>query len=83
MGTTSWYMRALRDEGWLAERLARILSASRYISELLRRDPSVIQLLGSDEIKAPRTRPDLAESMAKVVERLVTTWTTPSPRSGG
>ena len=69
MGTTSWYMRALRDEGWLAERLARILSASRYISELLRSDPSVIQLLGSDEIKVPRTRPDLAESMAKVVER--------------
>ncbi len=69
MGSTSWYMRALRDEGWLAERLARILSASRYVSDLLRRDPSVIQMLGSDEIHAPRTRADLATSMAKVVER--------------
>lgn len=69
MGTTSWYMRALRDEGWLAERLARLLSASRYISELLRRDPSVIQLLGADEIASPRTRDDLTDALGKVIER--------------
>ncbi|MGB3954907.1 MAG: bifunctional [glutamine synthetase] adenylyltransferase/[glutamine synthetase]-adenylyl-L-tyrosine phosphorylase, partial [Brooklawnia sp.] len=69
MGTTSWYMRALRDEGWLAERLARLLSASRYIGELLRRDPSVIQLLGADEIASPRTRDDLTDALGKVIER--------------
>ena len=69
MGTTSWYMRALRDEGWLAERLARLLSASRYIGELLRRDPSVIQLLGADEIANPRTRDDLTDALGKVIER--------------
>lgn len=69
MGTTSWYMRALRDEGWLAERLARLLSASRYISELLRRDPSVIQLLAADEIASPRSREDLSDALARVVER--------------
>ncbi len=70
MGTTSWYMRALRDEGAMAERLARILSASRYISDLLRRDPSMVQLIASrDEISAPRGQADLAASMAKIIER--------------
>lgn len=69
MGSTSWYMRALRDEGWMAERLARILSTSRYISDLLRRDPAVAQLLVSDEIRAPRSRDDLNVSMTKIVER--------------
>lgn len=69
MGTTSWYMRALRDEGWMAERLARILSSSRYVSDLLRRDPSVVQLLGSEESSRPRSRDDLAGSLAKIVER--------------
>ena len=69
MGSTSWYMRALRDEGSMAERLARILSTSRYISDLLRRDPSVAQLLTSDEIVRPRTRADLNDSMDRIVER--------------
>ncbi|GAA2181736.1 bifunctional [glutamine synthetase] adenylyltransferase/[glutamine synthetase]-adenylyl-L-tyrosine phosphorylase [Brooklawnia cerclae] len=69
MGSTTWYIRALRDEGWMAERLARILSASRYIGDLLRRDPSVVQMLGRDDELVPRTRADLAESMANVVER--------------
>ena len=26
LGTSSWYLRALRDEGWMAQRLARIAS---------------------------------------------------------
>lgn len=69
MGATSWYMRALRDEGWMAERLARILSSSRYISELLRRDPAVVQLLGSDAEASPRSRADLIQAMSKVIER--------------
>ncbi|MGI5950986.1 MAG: bifunctional [glutamine synthetase] adenylyltransferase/[glutamine synthetase]-adenylyl-L-tyrosine phosphorylase [Brooklawnia sp.] len=69
MGTTSWYMRALRDEGWMAERLARILSSSRYVSDLLRRDPAVVQLLGSDVEASPRTRDDLNVAFAKIIGR--------------
>jgi glutamine synthetase adenylyltransferase len=30
LGTTPWYLRALRDEGAMAERLARVLASSRY-----------------------------------------------------
>ena len=35
LGTTPWYLRALRDEGAMAERLARILASSRYAVSLL------------------------------------------------
>ncbi len=69
MGATSWYMRALRDEDWMAERLAKIASSSRYVSEILRKDPSVVQLLASEESTTPRGRQELAESMAKVIDR--------------
>lgn len=70
MGTTSWYLRALRDEGAMAERLARLLSASRYISDLLRRDAAMVQLLAdSGQVSQPRDRADLAESLLKVAER--------------
>lgn len=69
MGSTSWYMRALRDEGWLAERLARLLSASRYISDLLRRDPSVVQMLADAHRQQLRDRADLDEAMGKVIDR--------------
>lgn len=69
MGSTSWYMRALRDEGWMAERLARLLSASRYISGILRKDPSVVQLLAEEGARQPRGREDLEDSMRRVIDR--------------
>lgn len=69
LGTTSWYMRALRDEGLTAERLARLLSSSRYVFDLLKRDPSGVQLLGDDSELHPRSRDDLSVSMAQALDR--------------
>lgn len=69
MGATPWYLRALRDEGETAQRVARILSSSRYVGDLLRRDPATVQLLTSDDQLVPRDRPDLFASMAQVVDR--------------
>lgn len=69
MSGTSWYLRALRDEDWVAERLAKIASSSRYVSEILRKDPSVVQLLSSEEIGAARGVEDLRESMERIIER--------------
>ena len=69
LGTTSWYMRALRDEGLTAERLARLLSSSRYVFDLLKRDPSGVQLLGDDALLHPRSRDDLATSMVQALDR--------------
>ncbi len=39
LGSTSWYLRALRDEGAMAENLARVLASSRYAVDLLLRAP--------------------------------------------
>lgn len=69
MGSTSWYLRMLRDEGALAERLARVLASSRYIADLLRRDPPSVQLLADGENLRPRGREDLLESMHQITER--------------
>ena len=48
LGTTHWYLRLLRDEGEVAERLARVLATSRYATDLLQREPQGVRLLGSD-----------------------------------
>ena len=46
MGRTDWYLRLLRDEGEVAQRLATVLSSSRYASDLLHREPQGIRMLG-------------------------------------
>ncbi|QRY60926.1 bifunctional [glutamine synthetase] adenylyltransferase/[glutamine synthetase]-adenylyl-L-tyrosine phosphorylase [Gordonia sp. PDNC005] len=44
MGTTAWYLRLLRDDGVVSERLMRVLGTSEYIADLLMRSPDVIAL---------------------------------------
>ena len=54
LGNTPWYLRALRDEGAMAQRLARILASSRYAVQLLTRAPQTVQMLADDdELRAP------------------------------
>ena len=48
LGETHWYLRALRDEGQVAERLARVLSTSPYATDLLEREPQGVRILGED-----------------------------------
>lgn len=48
LGSTHWYLRALRDEGLVAERLAKILSTSPYTTALLEAEPEGVRMLGSD-----------------------------------
>lgn len=69
LGTTPWYLRALRDEGLTAQRLATLLSSSRYAVDLLRRAPESIQLLGSDDDLRPRTRRQLLVPMRRTAAR--------------
>lgn len=45
LGTTSWYLRMLRDSPAAAERLCQILSSSRYITDLLEDAPTSITWL--------------------------------------
>ncbi|WP_110205772.1 bifunctional [glutamine synthetase] adenylyltransferase/[glutamine synthetase]-adenylyl-L-tyrosine phosphorylase [Nocardioides daejeonensis] len=48
LGRTHWYLRLLRDEGEVAERLARVLATSRYATDLLEREPNGVRLLADD-----------------------------------
>lgn len=48
LGHTPWYLRVLRDEGQVAERLARILASSRYATDLLQREPEGVRMLAGD-----------------------------------
>jgi glutamate-ammonia-ligase adenylyltransferase len=48
LGSTHWYLKTLRDEGQVAERLARLLATSRYATDLLEREPEGVRLLGED-----------------------------------
>ena len=69
LGTTSWYLRALRDEGYMAQRLARIASSSRYVVDLLKRAPDLIQMLASHDELRPRPVGELTEAMAQAAAR--------------
>jgi [glutamine synthetase] adenylyltransferase / [glutamine synthetase]-adenylyl-L-tyrosine phosphorylase len=48
LGTTHWYLKMLRDSGSAAERMAHVLSRSRYAAELLQRAPEAALVLGDD-----------------------------------
>ena len=69
LGTTPWYLRALRDEGAMAERLARILASSRYAVELLKRAPQTVQMLADDQELRPRSLAELKAEMHAAASR--------------
>ncbi|MBI4899021.1 MAG: hypothetical protein HY829_00930 [Actinobacteria bacterium] len=72
-GETPWYLRALRDESAMAERMALILSTSRLAVTLLRRVPQQVELLASDETIVPRSLEQVRESMAAAAGRYAET----------
>ena len=69
LGTTPWYLRLLRDEGAVAERLAHLLASSRYVVELLQRAPEAVAMLADDEELRPRERRGLASELRAAVDR--------------
>lgn len=48
LGTTPWYLRLLRDDVRVAERMAWLLGTSRYVTELLLRAPESVATLADD-----------------------------------
>jgi glutamate-ammonia-ligase adenylyltransferase len=71
LGSTPWYLRLLRDEGPVALRLARLLGLSRYVTDLLTRDPEALRLLADDAELVPRPRETLLEGFAAAAARHV------------
>ena len=54
LGATHWYLGLLRDESVAAERMARILSCSKYATELMLAAPEHVTLLADDAELTPR-----------------------------
>ena len=67
LGRTPWYLKTLRDEGQVAERLARLLATSRYASDLLEKEPAGVRMLGED--LAPLDAEPIAEEMLAAAGR--------------
>ncbi|MFC8301764.1 bifunctional [glutamine synthetase] adenylyltransferase/[glutamine synthetase]-adenylyl-L-tyrosine phosphorylase [Micromonospora orduensis] len=69
LGSTPWYLRLLRDGGPVARRLARVLALSRYVADLLARDPEALRLLAEENELAPRSREVLREGFLAAAAR--------------
>lgn len=63
LGTSPWYLRGLRDEGAMAERLARMLTAGRYLVDLIQRAPQSVQILSKPENLRPLSLVQLRSEM--------------------
>jgi glutamate-ammonia-ligase adenylyltransferase len=69
LGTTPWYLRLLRDEGAVAQRLALLLASSRYAVDLLARAPDAVRMLADDDQLVPRSRADLGAELSTMLAR--------------
>jgi [glutamine synthetase] adenylyltransferase / [glutamine synthetase]-adenylyl-L-tyrosine phosphorylase len=69
LGETPWYLRLLRDSSSVAERMAVVLSSSRYASALLLRAPDAVTLLADDAELVPRQGGSLAAEALAAVRR--------------
>ena len=69
LGSTPWYLRLLRDEGAVAERLVYLLGTSRYVAGMLERAPEALQLLADDASLVPRPAEELHAAMVESAHR--------------
>jgi glutamate-ammonia-ligase adenylyltransferase len=69
LGGNQWFLRLLRDEGSVAERLAVLLGSSQYVAGLLTRTPEALRLLADDAELEPRTAAALAGAMRAAAGR--------------
>ena len=73
LADTPWYLRLLRDEGLVAQRLMQLLGTSALVPDLLVRAPEVLRLLAAptaghvDELQ--RDPADVAASLLRTVAR--------------
>ena len=75
LGGNQWFLRLLRDEGQVAERLAQLLGSSQYIASLLTRTPEALRLLADDAELEPRSAATLAGAWRQAAGRA------PDPRA--
>ncbi|MGH8965856.1 MAG: bifunctional [glutamine synthetase] adenylyltransferase/[glutamine synthetase]-adenylyl-L-tyrosine phosphorylase, partial [Actinomycetes bacterium] len=66
---TPWYLRLLRDEGAVAQRLMTLLGTSRMVADLLVRAPETLQLLADPNEMAQRDPAEVAASLRSTSAR--------------
>ena len=76
LGGNQWYLRLLRDEGQVAERLAHLLGSSQYVASLLTRTPEALRILAGDDELEPRSAATLAGAWGQAAARA------PDPEAG-
>ncbi|WP_407659393.1 bifunctional [glutamine synthetase] adenylyltransferase/[glutamine synthetase]-adenylyl-L-tyrosine phosphorylase [Lipingzhangella rawalii] len=69
LDNTPWYLRLLRDDVRVAERMARLLGTSKYATELLLRAPDAVAMLADERDLAPRHRAELRTEAAAILHR--------------
>jgi len=69
LGSTPWYLRLLRDGGPVALRLARLLALSRFVTDLLARDPEALRLLADDAELVPRPADAVTQGFVAAASR--------------
>ncbi|MCA0251844.1 MAG: bifunctional [glutamine synthetase] adenylyltransferase/[glutamine synthetase]-adenylyl-L-tyrosine phosphorylase [Actinobacteria bacterium] len=69
LGTTPWYLRALRDEGTTAEHFAKVLASSRYAVDLLLRNPQSAAWLSEADGLTPRSGEAVLAEMRAAIGR--------------
>jgi glutamate-ammonia-ligase adenylyltransferase len=69
LGGSPWYLRLLRDNAVVAQRMARLLASSRYATGLLLRAPEAVAMLGDDAQLAPRAPAELLAEARSAVRR--------------
>ncbi len=83
LAETPWYLRLLRDEGLVAQRLGTLLGGSRLIGNLLERAPEVLQLLVDDvSLLRPQPADVRAALLARARRALTTQDSVDAARSG-
>ncbi|NIJ13869.1 glutamate-ammonia-ligase adenylyltransferase [Saccharomonospora amisosensis] len=69
LAETPWYLRVLRDEAAVVERLATLLGTARLVPDLLVRAPEVLKLLGDPDRLAGRSPEEVARSLRSAARR--------------
>jgi glutamate-ammonia-ligase adenylyltransferase len=69
LGGNQWFLRLLRDEGLVAERLAQLLGSSQYVAGLLTRTPEALRLLADDAELEPRGATALTGAWGQAARR--------------
>ena len=69
LGSTYWFLRMLRDSSGAAERLTRVLSASRFVGELFETIPEAVAWLEHDDELRPRPLAVLQDEARAVLAR--------------